>query len=66
MMSPEQQREIRLGVLRLLLHPASSISEVLKGISDSDLSECVEVVTETLSARLELLTRAKKPKGIFE
>jgi hypothetical protein len=65
-MTPEQQREIRLGVLRVLLHPASGISEVLEGIPDGDLGEVIDVVTETLSARLEMLQRAKKPKGFLD
>jgi hypothetical protein len=65
-MTPAQRREIRLGVLRLLLHPASSISDVLEGIPDGDLRECLDVVTETLNSRLELLERAKKHKGFLD
>ena len=65
-MTKKQKASIRLGVLRLLLHPASSISEVLEGIPDGDLGEVIDVVTKTLSARLEMLQRAKKPKGFLD
>jgi hypothetical protein len=65
-MSPKQQKDIRLRVLRLLLHPASSLAEVLEGVPYRDLMECLDIVTDTLTARLELLERAYKHKGIVE
>jgi hypothetical protein len=65
-MTPEQRREIRLDLLRALLHPSRGIADVLEGIPDGDLKECLDVVTETLSSRLALLERAKKRKGFLD
>jgi hypothetical protein len=65
-MTPAQRREIRLDLLGALLHPSRGIAEVLEGIPNGDLRECIDVVTETLSARLEMLQRAKKRKGFLD
>jgi hypothetical protein len=65
-MTPEQQREIRLGVLRVLLHPASDFAELLEGLPAHEIRACIDEINSTLKARIRLLERAKRRKGIFE
>jgi len=75
-MTPQQQREIRTAVLRALLHPRSSVAELLEGLPDGDLRECLDVVTETLiswlaflllarNARFQMVDRANQRKCIL-
>jgi hypothetical protein len=54
-MTPEQKRDVRIAVLRALLHPRGSIADMLEGIHDDELSKCIDLVTETLSSSLALL-----------
>jgi hypothetical protein len=62
-MTRKQEEAIRRGVLRILLHPASGLVELIDGLPDGDLRECIDVVTETLSARVEVMfERAKQRK----
>jgi hypothetical protein len=65
-MTPEQQREIRLGVLRVLLHPASDFAELVEGLQAHEIRPFIDEINGTLTARLEMLQRARKRKGIFE
>jgi hypothetical protein len=58
-MTKKQKDSIRLAVLRLLLHPASSLADVIEGIPYDELKECLDIATETLTARLEMFERAK-------
>jgi hypothetical protein len=59
-MTPEQKRDVRIAVLKALLHPASSLADLLEGAPAHEIRECLDAVTGTLNARLELLERAKK------
>ena len=61
-MTQKQKASIRLAVLRMLLHPASRLADVVEGIPYDDLMECLDIATETLTARLEMFERAKKRK----
>jgi len=61
-MTPKQKRTLRLAVLRALLHPRSSVADMLDGVPDGDLRDCCNVVTETLIARLEFLLLARNAR----
>jgi hypothetical protein len=65
-MSPEQKRKLRIAVLRVLLHPAGDFAELLEGLPAHEIRACIDEINGTLTARLEMLQRARKRKGIFE
>lgn len=61
-MTPAQERAIRLGILRILLHPASNLADLLEEIPVYEIRACIIEISNTMSARLEELAK----KRIFQ
>jgi hypothetical protein len=58
-MTPKQKKTLRIAILRSVFHPANDFIELMHGISDGDWNECMDLITETLTARLEMLQQAE-------
>lgn len=61
-MTSKQKRDIRLRVLRALLHPTSSVADMIESIPPRDVREVLDVVIETMISRLEFLVRARNAR----
>ena len=61
-MSPKQKKDIRLRVLRLLLHQNSSVADLFDDIPDGEVKAYCRIVIDTMTDRLNFLLEVRNAR----